>query len=407
MLNKTNTEIQNTDVEWRILGALLEPKNVDWVNRISPAIFTEHREDVFRAIQLTFVDYGVISFEGINKHLKGTIPGELFASQGAEIRSAVDEGIRLARKRQLLERSLLLKELSQDFDPSEDKVRQLLEMPPIMAEKDSSVQTGASVFLGNLHAKVSGEYNFADTGIPFLNARLGGEWKPQALIGILGNHGSGKTALVANSMLRMSELDNPIASLFFSLEMSKADLVNRWIADMLSIDAGRILKGNVTEEELRAIETATIDIQQREMYVIDNPEITLPEIIFEIRKHVHRYGVRVVFIDYLQILNYYTGNRNADLGHISKLLKNLAKRENITIVMLSQVTPGNEGTNRIRDSGEVGAVMDAMAELFLEDDTGPVRNMIMQWHKNRFGGLGKAAIQFIGMYYRFEAAVAD
>jgi len=412
MLNKAHktaeTKIQDTDVEWRILGALLEPKNIDWVNRISPAIFTDMREDIFRAIQMAFIDYGVITFEGINKHLEGNIPGELFAAQGAEIRSAVDEGVRLARKRQLYERSLLLKELSQDFAPDERKIREALDMPPVMAEEEGSIHTGVAIFLGNVHAKLAGDYRFISTGLPFLDNKLGGEWPPKTLIGILGGHGSGKTALVGNSMLRMAQDEDPKASLIFSLEMAREELVMRWIADLVSIDTKNIRSGNISSDELHRIEKAAIGIQKMPMYIIDNAKITLPQMVYEIRKYVHKHGVRVVFLDYLQLINHKpTKNDNNDLGEVAETLKAVAKREGITIVILSQITEGNNSTFRFRDSGEVGAVVDAALEIKLDDDTGSVKNMIIEWHKNRLGSLGITAVQFIGAYQRFVGAVVD
>jgi len=130
--------------------------------------------------------------------------------------------------------------------------------------------------------------------------------------------------------------------------------------------------------------------------------------VYEIRRHVQKYGVRVVCIDYMQLINHHpTGNDNNDLGDVAIALKDLAKRENITIILLSQVNRTGEGLDAIRDSGEVQAVADVVIQLIPDIDplttTGGLTNIIFAWWKNRFGPANKKAILlFNGAYQRFE-----
>ena len=158
-----------------------------------------------------------------------------------------------------------------------------------------------------------------------------------------------------------------IPSLFFSLEMSKADLLLKMAGDELSMDTQAIASGDFqrildeqeddlyeTEDDvMRAIEDKMVELQRLPMYIIDDGRITMAQMVYQIRKHVHKYGVRVVAIDYLQIINHSpTGNKNSDLGNAAQILKEVAKRENISIVVLSQIND-KEGVDIIRDSGEV------------------------------------------------------
>jgi len=397
--------------EWRVLNGLLDPRNVEWINRITTEVFTGKREDVFKAMQLAYREYGTITTDGIARFLQTQLPGELFTAQVGIMKAVVDEVVRLARKRQVFEAAEKLEKISKDHIPNEEEIRTVLDIPPVRVDEDSSLQSGAQAFLGKLHAKISGDYRFAHTGYSFLDRHMGNEWKPKSLVVIMADAGNGKTTLAINSMLRMA-VHKKIAtsSLLLSLEMSKEDLFTKWIADAKSIDSSKIQSGELTLAEMKVIETTTVKLQQLPMYVIDKGGLTLANIVYEIKRHVNKYGIRVVFIDYLQFINHHpTGNDNLDLGEIAEVLKELAKQLNITIVVLSQVSRGGEGMHKLRGSGEVEAVADVIFELEQTDDGGggDVRSVKISFHKNRFGPVLSTACLFDGKYQRFIDGMRD
>src|SRR4028119_905461 len=84
------------DTEWRVLGALLDTKNSDWVNRIADGLFTEERVRLFHSMRDSVREYGTITFEGLTRFYGPVVPGELLAAQGANINAAVDEAARIA-----------------------------------------------------------------------------------------------------------------------------------------------------------------------------------------------------------------------------------------------------------------------------------------------------------------------
>src|SRR5215216_2885930 len=266
----------DVNAEWRTLNKLLLPQNRDYINRLAPPLFTGDRGDVFAAMQRTFIDYGTISYEGINKHMKGKVPGQLTAATQGDLLALVDELMRLAKKRQLRISANILDLLAKDFDPSDDDIRKAIDFDPIMAEEDSTLTVGVQSFMGNLHAKMSGAYTFARTGFKFLERNMGGEWKPKGLILLAGGVGSGKTTFWVNSAKAMAKgILNPrtgelekIPSLFFSLEMSREDLLMKMVADELDIDSGNILAANLenedysAEENMDRIERKMVELQQ-------------------------------------------------------------------------------------------------------------------------------------------------
>jgi len=412
-------------IEWKLLNKLMRDEYRDWINRLNPNLFTGIRADILRAMQLTFVDNGVVSYEGIDYHMKGKVPGELLAANSGDINTLSKQAQRLAIKRQLKNKAQILAKLAEEYDPDMQEATAALELDPIMADQDSSLATGAQAFLGNLHAKRSGDYIFAKTGFKFLDRRMGGEWKPKALIIAAGGAGSGKTALWLDSQKKMAQgyasktgelISTP--SLFLSLEMSKEDLMIRMVANELKIDSNEISSGEFntalsdhdeweTEDDiLRAIEDKTVELQQLPMYVVDNGALTLAQIVYEIRKHVHKYNVRVVCIDYMQLINHHpTGNDNQDLGDLAITLKELAKRENITIILLSQINRNGEGLDAIRDSGEVQAVADVVIQLIPDTDettATAVKTIDIGWWKNRYGMAGKkTSVLFNGAWQQF------
>jgi archaellum biogenesis ATPase FlaH len=404
----------DTGVEYKLLNKLLIPENKDYINRLSPALFTANREDVFRAMQLSFSDYGVITYEALHEQLKGKVPGELTAANSGDIQALIKQAIRLAKKRQVKRSRELLEKAEKEYDPNIESIRTALDSDPIMADEDSSLATGSRSFLGNLHAKRSGAYTFARTGFKFADRHMGGEWSPKSVIIIMGGNGAGKTVFVGNSMKRMAQgyLNEKTGervitpSLFISLEMSKEDLISRWIADELEIDTHDILTGDVDDTTAKAIEDKTVELQGLPMYTIDNGELTLPQIAYEIRRHVHKHNIRVAFIDYLQLMNHHpTGNDNKDLGEIAQVLKSIAKRENICIVVLSQINRGKDGLQALRDSGEVGAVACVVAQLIPDEDNNlsdTSKTVDWVWWKNRKGPSGRRTPLLLqGCYQRF------
>lgn len=398
--------------EWRTLALLTDVENQDWISRISPALFTGKRVDLFHAMQNASIKYGAITYEGIRHCYDGTVPNELAAAQGGNIRACVDELARLARKRQAKRTAATMAELAGQHDPSIESIQSALIFDPIMADEDSSIASGAQILLSDLELKRKGLYKFTRSGIKFLDNSMGGEYRPKTLVVYAAAPGSGKTTLFCQSMLEMAEgyvnekTGEKIvtASLLISLEMAKEDLLLKWLGNRLEIDTQDIMSGRLTDEQFQLIEEKTVYFQQLPMYVIDKSDINLAQIIYEIKKHIFRYGVRVVVIDYLQIVNHApTGNKNSDLGEFAVAMKALAKREGITIVLLSQITAGKEGTFQIRDSGEVGNIADVMFKSTLEtDEIGPLKPVTVRREKNRLGPTGSIPVLFNGPFQRFE-----
>lgn len=193
---------------------------------------------------------------------------------------------------------------------------------------------------------------------------------------------------------------NGDASLFFSLEMSQRQLMSRWISNKLSIDNSELRMGAVDAERLGEIETAVNEINSLPLYVIDEPGLTVYNMLPIIREYVLKHGIKVVFIDYLQIIKLNSDDKNKELGEVAVQLKASAKKYDIHVCLISQKN-GKDGVWGVRDSGEVPAVLDECINLVNDGTTGDVRNITIQFVKNRNGKLGDTPVMFDGRYMRF------
>ena len=395
-----------TDItaEWRLLSSIID--NPEILHSITKEIFTDDRQFILESMRGAYIKYGELTYEGLRIALKGNIPPELTSGVVANQRALIDELVLVARRRQLLEASRELEAQSKRFEPDESMINRALEFQPLAPSSDSTIIPGAQRMLGDLFRKSNGQYQFVRTGLKFLDTMLGGEWMPKTLSVLMAKPGTGKTALVGQSMLEMAERYG-IPSLLISLEMAKEQLVLRWVSYMLEIDSSNLLVGRITAEQRSKVEAAVMHLQQLPISVIDTPTIKLDQIRKEIKDFATQ-GGKVVFLDYIQIVNHFnTGLRNYDLGEVAQTLKECAKENNIAVVALSQMNKGKDGgLDSVRDSGEISQIADTVIELSpideFVDDTG-MRGISIKFHKNRNGRLGTASVTFNGAFQKFIA----
>ena len=395
---------QDEAAEWRLLTSFLQSPEV--MHNVSATIFTDEREHFFKALKDAYVRYGELSFEVLRIAFSGQIPPELLVPSVASSRALLEELSRVARRRQLQVAANVLAGEASKYEPDEQRITKVLNFEPVTPLHDSTLVPGAQRMLGDLGKKIDGTYAFTRTGIRFLDALLGGEWLPKTLNIIMAKPGTGKTALVGQSMLEMAR-QYGTRSLFFSLEMSKEQLISRWVAYMLALDATSIQFGRIDRSTAARIEEAVIYLQTLPMFVIDDPTVTLDLIRKEIAGAA-RNGCRVVFLDYLQIVRHHQhGNRNQDLGEVAVTLKEIAKEHNLAVVLLSQMNKGGEGLDAIRDSGEVSQVADTVSEMSPIDefpDTQGNRAVNLRFHKNRNGKLAVSTVIFHGPTQKFTSS---
>ena len=185
------------------------------------------------------------------------------------------------------------------------------------------------------------------------------------LIIIAGRPSMGKTAFSLNLGKNIVEkYDVPL--LIFSLEMSRQQIIYRFISTESNINANRLKSGKMSELEWKSLSTSMKKISELPIYIDDNPNLTLIDIRLRLRKVFNKKtNTGLVIIDYLQLmkLNSKLENRVQEISYITRNLKILAKEFKVPIIVLSQLSRNVESrTNKrpmlsdLRESGCIANV---------------------------------------------------
>jgi replicative DNA helicase len=259
------------------------------------------------------------------------------------------------------------------------------------------------------------------SGFPALDKITGG-WQDSDLVVLAARPAMGKTAF-ALSMAKNIAVDQQIPVALFSLEMSNVQLVNRLLMNVCEIRGNILKSGNLTVQEWHQFDNRAGQLLGKPIYIDDTPSLSVFGLRTKARRLVREHGVKVLMIDYLQLMNasgMKHNSRQEEVSTISRSLKGLAKELNIPILALSQLNRGveNRGTGdkrpQLSDLRESGAIeQDADTVLFIhrpeyykiyQDEAGHdlrgKAEIIIAKHRN--GAVGNILLTFRGEYARFE-----
>ena len=221
-------------------------------------------------------------------------------------------------------------------------------------------------------------------------------WQNSDLIIIAARPAMGKTAFVL-SMAKNIAVDfrNPVA--LFSLEMSNVQLVNRLISNVCEIESGKIKSGQLAGHEWQQLDYKLKNLLDAPLYVDDTPSLSVFELRTKARRLVREHGVKIIIIDYLQLMNasgMAFGSRQEEVSTISRSLKGLAKELNIPIIALSIE----------QDADMVCFIHRPEYYKIYQDDRGnDLRGMaeiVIAKHRN--GAVGEVLLRFKGEFTRFS-----
>ena len=242
-----------------------------------------------------------------------------------------------------------------------------------------------------------------DTGYLTLNKYLNG-WQNSDLVIIGARPATGKTAFCLNLVTNIIRQNVPCA--VFSLEMSSKQLVDRLISNVSNIEAYRLKSGDLTESNWTTLHTQQWTFP---LYIDDTASLNILDFKARARRMVRDLGVKFIVVDYLQLMTTYdTGNREQQLGSISRGLKATAKELNIPIIALAQLSRDVEKSNRLpmlsdlRESGSIE--QDADIVMFLHNQTDPMNEIVevsVVVAKHRAGQVGLIDFEFNKGYQRF------
>ncbi len=253
-------------------------------------------------------------------------------------------------------------------------------------------------------------------------------WQNSDLVIIAARPAMGKTAFVL-SMAKKMAVDLKIPVAMFSLEMSNVQLVNRMIVNVCEIPGEKLKSGQLAPYEWIQLDSKITQLYDAPFYVDDTPSLSVFELRTKARRLVREHGVKIILIDYLQLMNasgMSYGSRQEEVSTISRSLKGLAKELNIPIIALSQLNRGVESREGIEgkrpqlsDLRESGAIeQDADMVCFIHrpeyykiykdekgNDLHGMAEIIIAKHRN--GAVGDVRLKFRGEYARFQDPEED
>lgn len=212
---------------------------------------------------------------------------------------------------------------------------------------------------------------------------------PSDFIILAARPSMGKTALalniVQNVALRAHKAigGEPRSVAFFSLEMSKEQLVNRMLCAEAGIDSQRLRVGEMHDEDWTHLWDACDTMSRAKIYIDDTAGITAMEMRSRARRLKAEHGLDLIVVDYLQLMQgsgkrNNSGDRQQEVSEISRSLKALARELDVPVLALSQLSRSVESRqikrpmlSDLRESGSLEQDADIVAFLYREDYYNP------------------------------------
>ncbi|AOW18965.1 replicative DNA helicase [Polaribacter vadi] len=261
-----------------------------------------------------------------------------------------------------------------------------------------------------------------ETGFTKLDALTSG-WQPSDLVIIAARPGMGKTAFVI-SMAKNMAIDFGHGVAVFSLEMSSVQLITRMISSETGLTSEKLRKGNLEAHEWEQLNVKVKKLSDAPIFIDDTPSLSVFDLRAKARRLVSQHNVKIIVIDYLQLMTAggkAGGNREQEISMISRNLKALAKELSVPVIALSQLSRAVEtrgGSKRpllsdLRESGAIEQDADIVSFIFRpeyygmtewdDDEHTPCEGQgefIVAKHRN--GGLDNIRLKFTGHLAKFS-----
>lgn len=259
--------------------------------------------------------------------------------------------------------------------------------------------------LDELH-KSAGGLRGVPTGYEDLDRTLAG-LQPSNLVILAARPGMGKTALSLNIAQNVAvKYKMPVG--FFSLEMSKEELVDRLLVAQADIDAWRLKTGKLNEQDFAKLSDAMGELADSPLFIDDTPGVSVLEMRTKARRLLAEQNVKLIVMDYLQLVRGRNlENRVQEVSEISQGMKNLARELKIPILALSQLNRAVEHRGGklpvladLRESGAIEQDADVVMFLYREDDE-DLENIKLNIAKHRNGPLRTLDLRFRGDRIKF------
>jgi replicative DNA helicase len=435
------TSPQSLDAETSLLGSLIiDPEGfIKIADLIKPEdFFNEQHRLIFTAMRALHDKHSPIDILTLSEQLKSSgsldtiggagylteltnyVPTAAHIEQYAEI--VADKSIR----RRLISASADIASIGRNEDKTlseliEEAETRLFEVSQKHVRQDitslESILAESFDRLDDLHRKKGGIRGIP-TGMADLDKKTAGLQRSDLVV-IAARPSMGKTAMMLNMSLDIATKANQGAVLYFSLEMSKEQLVDRLLAAEASVDAWKLRTGDgLGDDDFERISTAMGALAEAPIYIDDTSGITISDLRTKARRLHHQHPLAVIMVDYLQLMSGGTrfassANRVQEISEISRGLKVLARELNVPVVAASQLSRSVESRSPqipqladLRESGSIEQDADIVLFLYREEYYNPdtdrqnITDIFIKKHRN--GPTGNFELYFDREKQRFR-----
>lgn len=434
----------DTDLEEAVLGALMLEKDAYTIvcDLLKPESFYDPaNQKIYEAIQQLGAMQRPIDMLTVTEQLRnnGTLNEAGGAIRVSELTGRVSSAANVEYHARIVAQKYLARELiafcssvqTKAFDPTNDvddlmqeAEGRLFEISQHNVKKDvTQIDPVINAAIKKIEDAANRESGLSGLQTGFIDLdKITSGWQSSDLIIIAARPAMGKTALVL-SMAKNMAVDFNIPIAIFSLEMSNIQLVNRLISNVCELEGDKIKSGQLSPDEWNKLMSRIKNLYSAPMYIDDTSNLSVFELRTKARRLVREHGIKMIIIDYLQLMNasgMKFGSREQEVSAISRSLKQLAKELEIPVIALSQLSRKVEDRTdgkrpQLSDLRESGAIeQDADIVCFIhrpeyytkssEDASGRDIRGLTEFiiAKHRSGAVGDVKLRFTARFARFE-----
>jgi replicative DNA helicase len=428
---------QNIEAEQSVLGSLLLDKDaiIKVVDMLSPEDFYKEAHGmIYKAVLALYEKKMPIDVVTLTDQLEkeGILAEVGGASYLTTLVNSVPSASRVVHYASIVQQKAILRRLIQaasntlELGYQEDK-----ELELILDEAERNIFSVSKKFLkqafvpvkeiladsferiDSLH-KHKGLLRGVPTGFDELDNLLGG-LQPSDLVILAGRPSMGKSSFVSSLILNAATIaKTPVG--FFSLEMSKEQVVDRFLCAQAGVDSWKLRTGNLDEDDFPRIGYAMGVLSEAPIFIDDSSALTPIEVVTKARRLQSEHGLGLLVIDYLQMMHV-SGRRAAEsrvqeVSEISRALKGLAKELNVPVLAVSQLSRAVEQRPShipqladLRESGSIEQDADVVMFIYREDyydkdtERKNITDILIKKHRN--GPIGQVELYFIPEQMRF------
>jgi replicative DNA helicase len=428
---------QSPDAEMSLLGAILIDEEIlaDATEIVSPIDFYDKRHQmIFAGMVRLYEKHKPVDLLTLTEELKKkdhleAVGGSAFLTEltnyvptAAHAAAYAELVAQKAVRRRLIKASGEIGEMAFDEETTTQQLLEKAEAELFSVSDQSlkqdlvsieSILTESFDRIEELHRN-KGALRGIRTGYRDLDNMTAGLQRSDLII-LAARPAMGKTTLVTNLAYNVATISKqPV--LFFSLEMSKEQLIDRMLADASGVDSWNIRTGNLSDEDFSKISDAMGEMAEAPIYIDDTPGLSVLEMRTKARRAAHDQPLGLIIVDYLQLMQSngnHNGNRVQEVSEISRGLKLIARELNVPLIALSQLsrsvesrTPPVPQLSDLRESGSIEQDADIVSFIYrpgyYEPDNPDVANitdLIIAKHRN--GPVGKVQLFFHPERLRF------